>query len=213
MVIGIIAILLALLFPVLSKANAHARTIACQSNMRQLGQQLYMYANENGGWIIPMIDDPTAQGGLRGLGSLLPPKERWPAVVFKILGPTPETNEPADYVPKILTCPSDQDPVAAHTYVLSNAPGIHKCKLGSSDFNGLASSEVIIAAEKASDRNDYYIEPGLQDLSEVPAYYRHGLRRGANYLFFDSHVELRMPKDVIRALDPWETHDDAPAGN
>jgi prepilin-type processing-associated H-X9-DG protein/prepilin-type N-terminal cleavage/methylation domain-containing protein len=210
-VIGIIAVLLALLFPALANAQRAARTVACQSNMRQLGQQLYMYAHENKGFVIPMIDDPTADGGLRGLGSKLPPKERWPAVVFKVKGPEPETNIPADYCPKVIICPADLDALSGHTYALSNPPAIHGCKLGSSDFGGLSSSEVVLAAEKVTFKNDYYIEPNLQDFSEALAWYRHGMRRGANYLFFDGHVELRMPKDVVRGLDPWQTHDDAPA--
>ena len=99
-VIGIIAILLGLLMPTLSAIQAHARMITCQSQMRQLGQAMYIYANENQGWLIPMLNDDTAEGGVRGLGSLLPPKERWPAVIFKIAGPDPETDSPADLLPE-----------------------------------------------------------------------------------------------------------------
>src|SRR5687767_142313 len=119
-VIGIVAVLLALLFPALATAQRAARTVACQSNLRQLGQQLFMYAHENRGMVIPMIEDPTADGGLRGLGTLLPPKERWPAVVFKIKGPEPETNIAEDYCPKVIICPSDVEPLAGHTYALNN---------------------------------------------------------------------------------------------
>ena len=46
-VIGIIAILLALLLPSLNKARESARGVACASNLRQIGLGFLMYANEN----------------------------------------------------------------------------------------------------------------------------------------------------------------------
>ena len=203
-VIGIIAILLALLFPALSNAQGHARVVACQSNMRQLGQAMFIYANENHGWLIPMIDDPTATGGVRGLGTLVAPKERWPALIFKITGPTPETDEPADYCPKLIICPNDNDPINAHTYALNNPPAAHKCKQGSHDFNGLKPSDVIIAGEKLTFATDYYFEPDRGDFDNACDLFRHGLKHGTNYLFFDGHVQLLMPKDAKRGMDPWE---------
>jgi len=69
-VIGIIAILIALLLPVLTRVQAAARVVQCQSNLRQVGQAMFMYANTNKGWLIPMDDDPSAVGGLRGFGTL-----------------------------------------------------------------------------------------------------------------------------------------------
>jgi prepilin-type N-terminal cleavage/methylation domain-containing protein/prepilin-type processing-associated H-X9-DG protein len=51
-VIGIIAVLIALLLPTLQKARAQARTIVCLSNLRQIGLGLQMYASNNG-YVIP----------------------------------------------------------------------------------------------------------------------------------------------------------------
>jgi prepilin-type N-terminal cleavage/methylation domain-containing protein/prepilin-type processing-associated H-X9-DG protein len=45
-VIAIIAILAAILFPVFSRARAKARQAACQSNMKQLGLAMIMYAGD-----------------------------------------------------------------------------------------------------------------------------------------------------------------------
>ena len=48
--IGIIAILIALLLPALSQANRAARRSVCGSNLQQLGSALASYANDNQGW-------------------------------------------------------------------------------------------------------------------------------------------------------------------
>lgn len=49
MVVGIIAILISLLMPALSRARAQAITVNCMSNMRQAGQAFAMYAGMNKG--------------------------------------------------------------------------------------------------------------------------------------------------------------------
>jgi prepilin-type N-terminal cleavage/methylation domain-containing protein/prepilin-type processing-associated H-X9-DG protein len=48
-VVGIIALLIGILFPVLSKARRQATQVACLSNLRQLGVALIGYANANKG--------------------------------------------------------------------------------------------------------------------------------------------------------------------
>src|SRR3954468_24751354 len=50
-VIGIIALLISILMPALSKARKQAAGAACMSNMRQLMTASIMYANENKGYI------------------------------------------------------------------------------------------------------------------------------------------------------------------
>ena len=46
-VIGIVAVLIAILLPVLGRARAHANRVACLSNVRQLGTAILMYCNDN----------------------------------------------------------------------------------------------------------------------------------------------------------------------
>jgi prepilin-type N-terminal cleavage/methylation domain-containing protein len=50
-VIGIIALLISILLPALSKARDQANRTACMSNLRQLGTITFMYAAENKGWL------------------------------------------------------------------------------------------------------------------------------------------------------------------
>jgi prepilin-type processing-associated H-X9-DG protein/prepilin-type N-terminal cleavage/methylation domain-containing protein len=50
-VIGIIALLIGLLLPAVSKAREQGKRTACLANLRSLGQSLYTYAHDNRGFL------------------------------------------------------------------------------------------------------------------------------------------------------------------
>jgi prepilin-type N-terminal cleavage/methylation domain-containing protein/prepilin-type processing-associated H-X9-DG protein len=52
-VIGIIALLISLLLPALTRAKEQANTVKCASNLRQIAQAITAYANDNRGKLIP----------------------------------------------------------------------------------------------------------------------------------------------------------------
>ncbi len=56
-VIGIIAILISVLMPALSVARQQAQWVACESNLRQIGQCCFMYASDNKGYFPPLWND------------------------------------------------------------------------------------------------------------------------------------------------------------
>ena len=56
-VIGIIAVLIAILLPALSAARRAATTMACLSNVRQLANATMMFSNEHRGYIQPCSDN------------------------------------------------------------------------------------------------------------------------------------------------------------
>ena len=53
-VIGIIALLISILLPTLSRANAAARNVKCLSNLRSLGQISLLYSNDNEQRVVPI---------------------------------------------------------------------------------------------------------------------------------------------------------------
>lgn len=57
-VIGIIALLISILLPALTKARRQSVTVQCLSNMRQIGQAMIMYAGDYGG----MLPGPCTKG-------------------------------------------------------------------------------------------------------------------------------------------------------
>ena len=64
-VIGIIAILVGMLFPALSRARGASRDVACLSNLRQVGIVFGSYADDYRG-VCPAADDPVSYTDLDG---------------------------------------------------------------------------------------------------------------------------------------------------
>jgi prepilin-type processing-associated H-X9-DG protein len=184
--------------PTLSRARRQAKGVQCQSNLRQIGQALVIYANNWNGWVFPP-----------GLVSSLPREQRWPVQVFK----------PAVWNPPVMKCPSDDLPPppltfveagyqngdekgADHSYILNDHITERKIKVGSRDLGGLSSADLIVMGEKRTELDDYYMGGG-----NFPGHieqYRHGLHQGSNYLYLDWHVAMQMPKEAKAGIDPWD---------
>jgi prepilin-type N-terminal cleavage/methylation domain-containing protein len=182
-VIGIIALLIAILLPALSKARKQANTIKCRAQMYDLGRQMLMYANANKGWLFPGND-----------GAGTPQNERWPVVVL----------QPAVWNFKILHCPADVDnPADEHSYLLNNYMTTKKIKYGRTRFKGRTASDVVIMGEKKSSEPDYYMDPP-DDYTRTIEWQRHGPILKSNYLHLDLSVSADEPKIVFGAADAWD---------
>src|SRR5438874_13404612 len=96
-VIGIIALLIAMLMPALQKARKQAMSLQCQSNLRQIGQAMVMYANANRGWMFPPDN---------GLDVTV--DKRWFVYVLRPPMPAdPDSTKEEDWTPKLMLCPAD----------------------------------------------------------------------------------------------------------
>lgn len=184
-VIGIIAVLLAVLTPALQKARRSAYKAACASNLKQLGITLMNYAQTNRGWLFPVGPDREVQvapgvteNRPTTFGTNVAPHERWPAVAFGVRAPDPlpyaanlpyvDSNDPTiwrdrfnaeAFTPKVLLCPEDQEAWEYHSYVLNQHLADYRIRAGDRNFGSLRStSEVIWAGEKKTDERDYYVE-------------------------------------------------------
>src|SRR5437764_14444982 len=70
-VIGIIALLIALLLPAVSRARVSARTVVCAANLTQVHTLLVVYSQANKDWMFQP-----------GLGAGNPRDQRWQGFVF-----------------------------------------------------------------------------------------------------------------------------------
>lgn len=125
-VVGIIGLLIALLLPALNKARGQAKCVVCQSNLRQIGNNLLIYANNWHGSMYPPEMVATN-----------PEEDRWPVSVFK----------PAVWNPAILLCPADFEPALDHSYVLNYHLYLHGIKY-QSKMDGVTPSDVVVMGEK-----------------------------------------------------------------
>lgn len=219
-VIGIIAILVGLLLPTLAGARRQANTVKCLSNMRQIGQQMQIYASSNSGWLFP-----TDAGGPTGP---VPMDKQWFIFVLnhKPAGVAEGDFDPWKWVPEVLRCPSDGldsafDTRIAHSYVLNDHLNTRGIKFSSRLAGGLTPSDVVVMGEKLTNRPDFYVQefppggtsdygygesPDPPSNAPVPELYRHGPKVGSNYLFMDTHVETSRPLKKRRPeqIDPWD---------
>jgi prepilin-type N-terminal cleavage/methylation domain-containing protein/prepilin-type processing-associated H-X9-DG protein len=175
-VIGIIALLIGMLLPALSKAQTQARAVACASNLRQLGAELVMYGNTYRGWIFP-VGQWLQSAQYESFGSNVYPHQRWPMLVFKFthppLDPDPTPSFPAregdgdfpnesirPWTPQIMMCPADTEPRGVHSYIVNKL--LVKRQQDILKFGGktdrFGPTEIIVAGEKTTVTSDYYME-------------------------------------------------------
>jgi prepilin-type N-terminal cleavage/methylation domain-containing protein len=186
---------------------------------------------------LPTTDAPYAY---MTLGSEVYPWMRWPALLLKDYYPgipgSGASNQapgtPADYLPvepspgdpygtaagpwtsKMMVCPSDSQPGAAHSYLFNQ----HLVQDQSQVLRYFSrppsaqqtNSNVVVLGEKRSIKDDYYMEQGDFPIDPTVAnethveLYRHGAKLGSNYLYKDMHAQNSPPQALSDQVDPWD---------
>lgn len=113
-VIGIIALLISILLPTLSKARAQANSVKCLANLRQIGQAEQMYVDEYNGFVVPCGVSNNGGGTI----------DLWPLIfVYAHLLPNPHESATATNYNHntVFSCPSAPDAASA-----TNSDGFYR---------------------------------------------------------------------------------------
>ena len=129
-VIGIIAIMISILLPTLASARKQAISAQCMSNLRQVGQAIIMYAQDNKGWYPPGdgMNRPSATlEKFSDWGLTQPNKYSVRESMAKYLGVKKAEVTAGNTVPvPVLYCPADDQYVNGvlweETYFLAELP-------------------------------------------------------------------------------------------
>lgn len=213
-VIGIIALLIAILMPALSRARAQGNAVKCASQMRDIGQQLLMYANANKGIILPLKYDAGRAGKYKHRGGDEAFNERWPMYVFV---PPPPPGVDNKYIHPLMICPIDNDPGGEHSYDLNGAfaplDAPRRIIRVGNKIKYFSPSEAVLMVDKWPSQTEWHLDVNVDDNTGAVSgsadqwdklvfnttypnkkYYKHG-KSGNNYLHFDLSVSNEEPPD------------------
>lgn len=215
-VIGIIALLISILLPSLNRARETANRVKCASNLRQIGQALLLYANENRQqWPRTVWQDnadptqfsgptgeTTAQNPFAGTaGTNRPNNNDVTAALFLLV-------RTQDIGTEVFTCPSDNaDKDTLNSYSAQNSTNFassENLSYGISNpyadttatgyrWNSNQSPEFAVAADRGGDQaasGGAATSSSAQSAQKVLNSPNHD-RDGQNVLYGDGHVEFQ----------------------
>ena len=201
-VIGIIALLISVLLPALNRAREQANRVACMSNLRQVGQAIAMYMNENKQRFPSTTDGFQQSDWLHWL-----PPSVIPNADINHSSLAPHLGRPLDI--RIFQCPSDPYAVSGHPssygppYNFSIAFNSQMALMRVTKVVEPTRKIVMLDAELADNCQYWFsfVTPGLTERLSVrhspnwdprsvsnPTAPRQGLF--GNVLFADAHVDL-----------------------
>lgn len=219
-VIGLIALLMAIIVPTLRAAKAKAQQVACAANLRNLGLALISYINDNDQWLCPAEPrdklDETSQENWYMNTALLASMNVEPRrdAAGNLLGPPTRRT--------VLTCPSHSDPTMTRdespsfppeertyalsymmngTWRLSNRGGVQGCPRRATEIR--KPDETLALC----DGNGYPAARAIVLYEACPAHnfeYRH--RNRTNILTLDGHTCAMKQQDIPMGRENRYTH-------
>jgi prepilin-type N-terminal cleavage/methylation domain-containing protein/prepilin-type processing-associated H-X9-DG protein len=228
-VIGIISVLISMLLPALNKAREQAKKVACASNLRQIGQTMQMYANDNKGWLPPRL---VGNKPILSFGTYMSANYG-----LTLLTPYPWNSSNAKYLTSldVFFCPSDQwhtNRPQIITGGVNYGPGLATDGPDATSHNYISYNYLFIPADGAT-------SGGPQPTYAPYARYKYGERNmrhpapqtailvdgtwpgssymdhadGWNVLYLDGHAKfVHVPASVAvyntwpKRLDFWDTY-------
>lgn len=189
-VIGIIAVLAAILFPVFGAVRRAAHKTGCISNLRQLVQAQKMYSDDNDRTLVPAR---SWAGSNSSLGNT------WCVILQPYMKST-----------QILTCAEDDKPqTVANSTDLPHSYGINYNLTFNTAYSGGAFVYKMGSIQRTSDLLLFF------DLASSAAamgasYYSGGVARMAarhqnkcGVGFLDGHVKMMTPRDTAGSVNMW----------
>jgi prepilin-type N-terminal cleavage/methylation domain-containing protein len=227
-VIGIIAILIALLLPALKSARAQANRVACQSNMRQLLIAEMTYVNDYKGFLTyPNWQSDVNDTGAYNIGWLFnsnpshtsasngkawtrdnpPPEGVTTGALYKYLKSIgvyhcPENNQAEDYGTEHMTSYLMNGAVCAYGNIPGNGkPGIHPA-YRLTKFKQPTDKILLWEAAESKATNSAAWNDGSSYPREESIASRHQMAgfKGADIGCFDAHVEFMSQKEFTRQI-------------
>jgi prepilin-type N-terminal cleavage/methylation domain-containing protein len=172
-VIGIIAILVGLLLPVLAKARSGAARARCAAQLHGIGQMLQMYFGENRN-TLPKVNM---------LPSLRPPRNGHPSLI-QVLAPYHQGDT------RVFQCPADQI-----THPAADAPSGFETYFAREQSSYYWNEEVSIYASRMTDlKNSGEVRLILE---YEPFHGRAGVNGSVNRLYADLHVDGNVRSEIV----------------
>lgn len=188
-VVAIIMMLAAMIFPALEAALGKAEATSCVANMRHLGMAARLYADDYDGRIVPaMLPHPDAAG-----------------VSWEV------TIQPYVRNRQILLCPSDESPRKTHGAV--SEPHSYGINLELAQVGGYFGSSLLMSSmddpvgtillcelngERFATNGVRYESEGLEKV----AVRRHGI--GSDYTFVDGHTKWLRGEQTVEPELLWD---------
>lgn len=188
-VIGIIALLAAVLFPVFVRARGKGHQATCASNLKQIGLATFLYTQDDDGMMFPTLGHASDDGDVT----------EW---CFRKVARNPNysLDKSGGYLSRyiksegIWTCPAEPDLMIPYgvniAFLRAEVAGGHPIQFAQVS----APSETILATERASNSSNWWDQKPAVYLPSDRAALARGRHFGlANVLWIDGHISARRP--------------------